>query len=317
MESENFDERYRPASLTEIVGQPHVVKSLQNMKKRINIPNMIFCGPPGTGKTSAVIALGKDIYGDDWIPNCRLLSTPNEDAADFIKTVVRRLWSIVPVHAQFRMTVLDDCDLLNSGGQREMLQILETHTATHKTILICNSTDKLIQPLLDRCQILRFRPIRPDIMLARLQTICIDADIQYEPGCLDLITASSGGSLRSAVKSLERFLDATNCISLDDVRADTEIVDPFSIKQMLTKALAGDIIAAETELESLFYDKGLSINKLLIESIDTIRGLSIDQRLKTHVVHLIGLYSSRIIPGADAYLQMRCFLDEIGNRNFH
>ena len=312
---ENFDELYKPQTLTEVAGQPYVVKTLQNMLLRGNVPNMIFVGPPGVGKTSTASAFGKDFYGDDWVPNQRMFSVPNEDSADFIKTVVRRLWSIVPVHAPFRMTVLDDCDLLNNGGQREMLPILETHTRTHKTILICNSTDKLIQPLLDRCQILRFRPIRQDIMLARLQTICIDADIQYEPGCLELIASGANGSLRSAVKSIERFLDADNKIFLETVRADIDFFDPVNIKRMLVKAIAGDTVAAETELESLFYDAGLSINKLIGESLDILRGLDLDPELKKNTVHLVGLYGSRITPGVDGYLQIRCFLDEIGNKN--
>jgi len=56
-------EKYRPKTLKEIVGQEEVVERLRGYVRSGNLPNLLFAGPPGTGKTTAALALAREFFG--------------------------------------------------------------------------------------------------------------------------------------------------------------------------------------------------------------------------------------------------------------
>ena len=61
-----WTERYRPDSLSEIVGQDEITERLQAFLDEDSIPHMLFSGPAGTGKSTSAVALASDLSGDDW-----------------------------------------------------------------------------------------------------------------------------------------------------------------------------------------------------------------------------------------------------------
>ncbi|MFH1126833.1 MAG: hypothetical protein V1718_01865 [archaeon] len=66
---EIWTEKYRPKTLGEVVGHENVVLRLKAFVKEKSIPNMLFAGTAGVGKTTCAIALAKELYGDTWSRN--------------------------------------------------------------------------------------------------------------------------------------------------------------------------------------------------------------------------------------------------------
>ena len=67
--SELWVEKHRPRSVSEIRGQPAVVQRLTIYAEKKQFPHLLFAGPPGTGKTTAAMALTKDVFGDNFREN--------------------------------------------------------------------------------------------------------------------------------------------------------------------------------------------------------------------------------------------------------
>lgn len=80
-------EKYRPTNLSEIVFQDEVVKTLNNIigHNVMNLPNFLFYGPPGTGKTSTIIALAKQIYGEEYQTKILELNASDERGIQVIR----------------------------------------------------------------------------------------------------------------------------------------------------------------------------------------------------------------------------------------
>ena len=62
-------EKYRPQSLDEIVGQEEITERLQKFVEKDSLPHLLFAGPPGNGKTTAALAIAKDLFEDQWRQN--------------------------------------------------------------------------------------------------------------------------------------------------------------------------------------------------------------------------------------------------------
>ena len=62
-------EKYRPQKFEDIIGQKHIVERVMAMVKQKNLPHQLYVGPAGVGKTSLILVVAKELYGDSWQDN--------------------------------------------------------------------------------------------------------------------------------------------------------------------------------------------------------------------------------------------------------
>ncbi|GIQ96881.1 MAG: hypothetical protein CM15mP2_3680 [Methanobacteriota archaeon] len=88
--SELWVEKHRPRSVSEIRGQPAVVQRLTIYAEKKQFPHLLFAGPPGTGKTTAAMALTKDVFGDNFRENLLEMNASDERKLESIRTKVKQ-----------------------------------------------------------------------------------------------------------------------------------------------------------------------------------------------------------------------------------
>jgi DNA polymerase-3 subunit gamma/tau len=230
--------KYRPQKFADLIGQPHVTRTLQNAISLDKLyPALIFSGMKGVGKTSAARILAKALNcekGPDIEPcnECPVCIEITEDKApDYIEIdgasnngveEVRNLKEKVkykPFKNRFRVVVIDEVHMLSNSAWNALLKTIEEPPEFTYFIMATTDFHKIPATIVSRCQHFEFKRIPHEIMVKLLKEICGKENIKITDYSLYLIAKASEGSLRDAKK----ILDQAVAISSGDVH-DQDVI---------------------------------------------------------------------------------------------
>ena len=216
----------RPRTLDEVVGQDEILgegKLLRRMIESGTVPNLIFYGPSGTGKTTVANIIAEATQRKLYKLNATTASTAD------IKEIVSQLDTLLAPNG-----VLLYLDEIQSFNKRQQQSLLE-HIENGKITLIASTTENpyfyIFNAILSRSTVFEFKPITPEAVLKAVRrAVDYMADktgltVTAEDGALEHIASSCGGDVRKSVNAVEAiFLGAklgtqSLCITLEDAKA--------------------------------------------------------------------------------------------------
>lgn len=140
-------EKYRPEKLGEMVGQEEIIKRLEGYTKTKNLPNLLFAGPAGVGKTSAAIALAKELFGNNFERNFLELNASDERGIDVVRNTIKDFARTLAFDSHFKIIFLDESDALTPDAQTALRRTMEKYTRTCRFVLSCVTPDtKIVLP---------------------------------------------------------------------------------------------------------------------------------------------------------------------------
>ena len=303
-------EKYRPKSLKEIVDQEEIVRRLQKFVEEKNMPHLLFAGPPGTGKTTAALALAHDLYGEDWRRYVLELNASDERGIDVIRTKVKEFArSRVPGTVPFKIILLDEADNMTPDAQQALRRLMEMYVETTRFILVANYPSKIIEPIQSRCAVFRFIPLRREDVISRLKWIADNEKVEYEEEALDVIYELSEGDMRRAINILQAA-SALGKVTISTVYKVVGLAHPKEVREMIQLALRGKFIESREKLRKLMIEYGLSgvdVIKQIHREIFSA-DLKIPEELRVLIADYAGEIQYRLVEGADDEIQLNAFL---------
>ena len=304
-----WTEKYRPRKLSDIVGQKEIVSLLSAYVKEKNMPNLLFCGLPGIGKTTAALALARDLYGENYHESILELNASDERGIDVVRGKIKDFARTVGLNdVPFKIIFLDEADSLTNDAQNALRRTMELYVGATRFILSANYSSKIIEPIQSRCSVFRFRPLSGEETTEMIKRVAHEEKLKLDKEAIDALLYVSEGDMRRAINAMQGAAMSSPTITSSSVYKSAARAEPAEIKEMMELALGRKFLEARKKLHQVMIEYGMSGEDVLLQMYRTIDQLSITEREKVAVVDKIGEYNFRLVEGANEILQIEALL---------
>ena len=153
-------EKYRPTNLENIISNEHNLTILKNMLKGRSLPHLLFHGTSGTGKTSTIMALSKELYENNISLMVMKLDASDDRGINSVRDEIKGFAEKKNMFQKgVKLIILDEADSMTFDAQFALRRIIEKYSESTRFCLICNYDNKIIPAIRSRCANFRFNPI--------------------------------------------------------------------------------------------------------------------------------------------------------------
>lgn len=194
---ELWTEKYRPKTLSDYVFRDDAQKQqVTGWVKTEAIPHLLFSGAPGVGKTTLAKILINELGIDDY--DVLEINASRENSVDTIRDKITGFVQTMPFGV-FKIVLLDEADYISPNGQAALRGVMETYHASARFILTCNYPNRIIPALHSRCQGFHIEKIDQTEFTARMATVLVAENVEFDLDTLDTYVKSTYPDLRKCL----------------------------------------------------------------------------------------------------------------------
>lgn len=293
-----FYRKYRPSTFTDVVGQEHITKTLENAVKSGKTSHAyLFTGSRGTGKTSCAKILAKavnciDSHNGNPCNECEIckgidsgaildiieIDAASNNGVDNIRDL-REEANFTPANAKFRVYIIDEVHMLSIGAFNALLKTLEEPPAHVIFILATTEVHKLPSTILSRCQRFDFKRIPPEAIAERLKEVAVKESLQISDDGAMLIARIADGAMRDALSLLDRCSSHEGLIDSAAVASSAGLAGREYIFELCDCILQKDAAKA-LEVVNKLYNDSCDMERLITELTSHFRNLMVSKAVK-------------------------------------
>lgn len=325
--SKPWVEKYRPATLDDIVHHNEIVSVLKQTLLTNDFPNLLLYGPPGTGKTSSIMALARAMFGSRLEGRVLHLNASDERGIVVIRERVRKFAQSVPMSfsasapssadslksktkrvANLKLVILDEADSMTSAAQACLRRTMEIYAKTTRFCLICNYISRIIEPIASRCSKFRFQSITEDLLRDRLEHIVKNENVKCsDPKVLEHLISVCDGDLRQAITTLQsahRLAGQNNQIDMDLIHEVSGYIPRRYMNQFVAICRSKSLERMEEYITNLI-NEGYTASQFLRQVHEWLLTQStISDPSLARIVPALALAEHRFCDGSDEFIQL-------------
>jgi len=331
--------------LEDLVAQDDIVSTLSNLIDSDNLPHLLlygacvvcigvekaacgtlahfcFCvpkltykhtqhknntGPPGTGKTSTIVATAKRMYGSASAYKSMSLELNASDARgiDVVRNEIKEFAGTKQLFNKgVKLIILDEADAMTSDAQFALRRIIEKYSKNARFCLICNYVSKIIPALQSRCTRFRFAPLQREHIQGRLEEISAKEHCNTTPDGIDAILRLSGGDMRRVLNLLQSTSMSSKTVDETAVYLTSGAPLPKDIDTILDLLMNATFQKAATEIIALCKIKGYALADVLQELTTKLTCIEMDSVPLAMLFDGMSNVEERLACGTDEKIQI-------------
>ena len=256
-------EKYRPQKVVDTILPTKLKETFQKIIDGGELPNMLFTGSAGLGKTTVAKAMCNEL-NCDYI----LINGSEEGNIDTLRTKIKQFASSVSLSSDFKVVILDEADYLNPQSTQPALRgFIEEFSSNCRFILTCNFKNRIIEPLHSRCGVYEFNTSKKDLapiasqFMKRCQYILEEEGVSYTQMAVADLIMKFAPDWRRVINELQRYSVNGNIdAGIVNVVSDKNYDDLFSyLKNKDFKKMRSWVVNnIDTDASAIFraiYDK--------------------------------------------------------------
>lgn len=305
---------YRPQKFCDVVGQQHIIKTLQNAIQLDKVAHAyLFCGPRGTGKTTLAKIMAKALNCEHGpsiepcdeceicqgiqkgtIPDVVEIDAASNNGADDIRAL-RDSVKYMPTVGKYKVYIIDEVHMLSNAAFNALLKTLEEPPKHVIFILATTEPYKLPSTILSRCQRFDFQALSMEDIVKRLKIVAEAEKIQVTEEAYNQIASSAEGGMRDALTLFDQIISFSihDEITLEDVLAVSGNVSYRQLLKILDICLNGNGTEALKLVDSTLKE-GKEVPRVINDLILFLRDVLLfknnavlDDRLEFHAEEFI------------------------------
>jgi DNA polymerase-3 subunit gamma/tau len=259
MASQSLYRKWRSQTFSDLVGQEPIVRTLCNAVRDGRLAHAyLFCGPRGTGKTSAARLLAKAVncanphegepcneclscreIAAGRSPDVIEIDAASNNSVDDIREL-RGNVNVLTTGGRFKVYVIDEAHMLSTQAFNALLKTLEEPPAHVIFVLATTEAHKMLPTIVSRCQRFDFRRHTRRNIVARLGHVAAGEGLTLEPAAADLLARAAQGGMRDALSLLDQAMAfCGDTITLDGVRSMLGLADAGAVRALVEHVAAG------------------------------------------------------------------------------
>lgn len=307
-------EKYRPRKLDDIIEHGEIIKILKKTVQTGELPHLLLHGPPGTGKTSTILAIAKELFGPEKIHDRVIELNASDDRG--IGTVRNKIISFAKMSLStadpnypspnFKIVILDEADSMTPEAQAALRKVMEKMSKITRFCFICNYIGQIIDPITSRCMRLKFKPIKNEAILDKVKQISQQENLNISNDCLKTLIDMSEGDARRTIMNLQnlQYLIKYNPnITPKDILQMNGTVDKEQFANFWKICSSGSIESIK-KLTTNLCREGFVIKSILKYLMDSIINSDIADNKKSVMLLELCKTDRKLSEGCDEYIQL-------------
>jgi DNA polymerase III delta prime subunit len=297
-------EKYRPHTIADCILPDEYKSTFQSYVDRKEIPHLLLCGTPGTGKTTVARALCDEI-GCDYL----MINGSDESGIDTFRVKIKNYASAMSLGGGKKVIIIDEADYLNPNStQPAMRAAMEEFAHNCTFIMTCNFKNRIIEPLHSRCAVIEFKLRKEDkpkmamAFMKRASEILTGEKIPFDKAVLAEVVKKHFPDYRRVLNELQRYsvsgkIDSGILTSIADV----------SINELVTSLRDQNFSAMRKWVADFGSDDPAKIYRKIYDSLYDI----MDKSTIPNAVLILAKYQYQAAFVADQELNMVACLTEM------
>jgi DNA polymerase III delta prime subunit len=311
-----FNEKYEPKRIKDLLLDDLIEIKINDIISSKKIENLIFCGPPGVGKTCAIKCIVRSIYCKE---NKNMIFEPDFNERGIksisdIETFCKKKSNIIEGYCENKLLILNDADTITARALKSYGSLINKYPKT-MMIFTCNDCDKINESIQSKCSVIMFRKIPMEKYLKRLKYICELENIEYDEEGLKYLYRIYNNDIGKILSTVELISVSNDKITIDVIDKTLSIPPESDIRELINYIVKKDKRSV-IKMADDFEKRGFYCLDILLSIIKYHEIYDIDDDLKINILKNLSIESYEMSKNDSKYLHftaalIKCIDDEI------